>query len=77
MIVCQMRYSKRQTCSTFASNESVVEQPDGADERPRSSPTGHGGGALRVLAIRLAPGTCSSSGVSDICRRVQEDIECG
>src|SRR5258705_13701531 len=41
----------------------AVEQPDEADERPRFGPTGHGGGALRVLALRRAPDARSLSGV--------------
>src|SRR5262245_59618345 len=36
---------------------------DEAVERPRSGPTGHGGGALRVPALRRAPGARSLSAV--------------
>src|SRR5262245_51507258 len=41
----------------------AVEQVDEAVDRPRFGPTGHGGGALRVLALRRAPGARSLSTV--------------
>src|SRR6185295_4262506 len=52
--------------------EGAVEQPDEADERPRSGPTGHGGGALRVPALRRASDARSLSGVFDGRGRLTE-----
>src|SRR5262245_57733652 len=44
-------------------SDTAAEQADEAVDRPRSGPTGHGGGALRVLALRRAPGARSLSAV--------------
>src|SRR5262245_24579886 len=43
----------------------AVQQADEAVDRPRFGPTGHGGGALRVPALRRAPGARSLSTVFD------------
>src|SRR5262245_61867036 len=43
----------------------AAEQADEAVDRPRSGPTGHGGGALRVPALRRAPCARSLSTVFD------------
>src|SRR5262245_16820382 len=46
-------------------SDTAAEQADEAVDRPRFGPTGHGGGALRVLALRRAPGARSLSTVFD------------
>src|SRR5262245_58570856 len=45
--------------------DAAAEQADEAVDRPRFGPTGHGGGALRVLALRRAPHARSLSAVFD------------
>src|SRR5262245_39705506 len=45
--------------------DAAAEQADEAVDRPRFGPTGHGGGALRVLALRRAPHARSLSAVLD------------
>src|SRR5262245_52609153 len=49
----------------FRNSWCAVEQADEAVDRPRFGPTGHGGGALRVPALRRAPGARSLSAVFD------------
>src|SRR5262249_12650520 len=46
-----------------SNQQRAAQQADEADDRPRFGPTGHGGGALRVLALRRAPGARSLSAV--------------
>src|SRR5262245_10180237 len=46
-------------------SDAAAEQADEAVDRPRFGPTGHGGGALRVPALRRAPGARSLSAVFD------------
>src|SRR6185503_16610540 len=52
--------SERSCSSALAG---AAQQADEAVDRPRFGPTGHGGGALRVPALRRAPGARSLSAV--------------
>src|SRR6185503_19997572 len=52
--------SERSCSSAIAG---AAQQADEAVDRPRFGPTGHGGGALRVRALRRAPGARSLSAV--------------
>jgi hypothetical protein len=57
---------RHRTYGGLVDGPSAVEQSLGADDRPRFGPTGQrDGGALRVPALRRAPGARSSSVVLD------------
>src|SRR4029450_12225654 len=55
--------SPRPVGAGFNESAGAAQQADEAVGPPRFRPTGHGGGALRVLALRRAPGARSLSAV--------------